>query len=203
MHESAGADTSALEVALRQLTLLETNLKRFLDLGRGGDLRFADCSIAALVNDAVELVRPRCRHAGIDLIWKRPDNPVVLSGDSGQLGQLILNLVGNAIEAAGPRGQVEVRVRTSEQAALLEVYDTGPGPPPVIADRLFEPFVTGKPEGVGLGLAVSQQVAEAHGGRITWRRDTGRTCFLVELPLRQVKVESGKWKVEMDAPLIR
>jgi len=63
------------------------------------------------------------------------------------------------------------------------VIDTGPGPSPDIADRLFEPFVTGKPEGVGLGLAVSRQIAEAHAGRITWRREQDRTCFRVELPV--------------------
>ena len=65
----------------------------------------------------------------------------------------------------------------------IEVSDSGPGPPPEVAGRLFEPFVTGKPEGVGLGLAVARQVAEAHGGRITWRREPGRTCFRIELPL--------------------
>jgi len=52
-----------------------------------------------------------------------------------------------------------------------------------VALRLFEPFVTGKPEGVGLGLAVARQVAEAHGGAIGWRRDADRTCFEIDLPL--------------------
>ena len=208
VHESAAAtDTSALDVALRQLTLLETNLKRFLDLGRGGERRCAACSLTGLVNEAVELVLPRCRHAGIDLRWQPPDDTYTLSADAGQLGQLILNLVGNAIEAAGPEGAVDIRMTadqspmgavqsfSSERAGkngasavrghsvILEVTDTGPGPPPEIAERLFEPFVTGKPEGVGLGLAVSRQIAEAHGGRITWRRAAGRTCFRVELPV--------------------
>jgi signal transduction histidine kinase len=193
VHENAGgADTSALDVALRQLTLLETNLKRFLDLGRGGELRAADCSLTALVHEAVELVRPRCRHAGIDLRWQPPDDPYTLSADAGQLGQLVLNVIGNAIEAAGPGGQVEIRLRTADcglriegkKSAILEVFDSGAGPPPEIAERLFEPFVTGKPEGVGLGLAVSRQVAEAHGGRVSWRREGGQTCFRIDLPLR-------------------
>jgi signal transduction histidine kinase len=176
-------DWSALEVALRQLTLLETHLKRFLDLGRAGALRRAPCSLSSLVSEAVELLRPQCRHAGIDLVFASAHDPLVLTGDAGQLGQMLLNVLGNAVEAAGPGGSVEVRLSADALAGtrVLEVLDTGPGPPQELAERLFEPFVTGKPEGVGLGLAVARQVAEAHGGRIGFQRLDGRTCFRIEL----------------------
>ena len=178
-------DTSALEVALRQLTVMETSLKRLLDLGRGGELRFAECSLTAMVNDVVDLVRPRCRHAGIEMFWQPPDDPYNLRADTGQIGQMILNVLGNAIEAAGPGGKVEVKLLPpAGTVAILEISDNGPGPTPEIADRLFEPFATSKPEGVGLGLAVARQVAEAHGGRISWRREKERTCFRIELKLR-------------------
>jgi nitrogen-specific signal transduction histidine kinase len=65
---------------------------------------------------------------------------------------------------------------------VVEVIDTGPGPPPEIAGKLFDPFVTGKEEGIGLGLAVARQAADAHGGRITWDRRDGKTVFRIELP---------------------
>src|SRR5262249_54783132 len=127
-----------------------------------------------------------------------------------------------AVEAAGPGGQVQVqmqqaadRTRREEHpppgpapgeargaadpalgvltsAWVLEVWDTGPGPAPEVAERLFEPFVTGKPEGVGLGLAVARQVAEAHGGAVTWARDGGRTCFRVELPADEGALAEGQ-----------
>ena len=206
-RECAGRmDTAALDVALRQLTLLETHLKRFLDLGRQGPSRTAPCSLPALVGEAVELLRPQCKHAGIELRWAPPAGEAVVNGDAGQLGQLILNVLGNAVEAAGPGGDVEIRVRSEEggvrrkdqpaepllaphsslltphSSLVLEVSDSGPGPSPDVVERLFEPFVTGKPEGVGLGLAVARQVAEAHGGRIGWRREDGRTVFRIELP---------------------
>jgi signal transduction histidine kinase len=176
-------DTSPLSVALRQLTLLETHLKRFLELGRGGWARAEPCSLRTLVSEAVELVRPQCRHAGIVLDWHPPESAMEIHGDSGQLGGLLLNVLGNAIEAAGPGGEVGVHLTSQEagKVVLLEVSDNGPGPPTEIADRLFEPFVTGKPEGVGLGLAVARQVAEAHSGRISWTRHAGRTRFQVQL----------------------
>jgi len=187
-------DTQALTVALRQLTLLETNLKRFLDLGREGEGRREPCSLPALVDEAVELLRPQCRHTGIELHWQPPVSstggagvPLVL-GDGEQLGQLIFNVLGNAVEAAGPGGRVQVTLRSETRLApwppivVLEVRDSGPGPKKDIENRLFEPFVTGKSEGVGLGLAVARHIAEAHGGGIRWDRQDGWTCFRIELP---------------------
>jgi signal transduction histidine kinase len=187
--ECAGGDGEALGVALRQLALMEAQLKRLLDLGRSGPVRREACSLRGLVAEAVALLGPQCKHTGTDLRWRPPDDEGTVIGDAGQLGQVVHNLVGNAAEAAGPGGWVEVALRREGGAApvvVLEVSDSGPGPPPEVAGRLFEPFVTSKPEGVGLGLAVSRQVAEAHGGRIAWRRDGGVTRFRVELPAAAV-----------------
>jgi signal transduction histidine kinase len=186
LREAAGqTDAAALDVALRQLTLLETHLKRFLDLGRQDAPRRETCSLTALANEVIELLRPQCKHANIDLRWQPPAKPLMLLGDSGQLQQLLLNLLGNAIDAAGPNGWVSLEMRNAEcgmRNVVLEICDSGPGVSAAIAERLFEPFVTGKPEGVGLGLAVARQVAEAHGGRIEWERLENCTCFRVELP---------------------
>jgi nitrogen-specific signal transduction histidine kinase len=63
--------------------------------------------------------------------------------------------------------------------------DTGPGPANAIEKDLFEPFVTDKPDGTGLGLYVAAQIAEDHQGSIEWRRDGGTTCFTVQVPVRQ------------------
>jgi signal transduction histidine kinase len=183
----AHTDAASLDVALRQLTLLETNLKRFLDLGRSESRREL-CDLSAVVSEATELLRPQCRHSAIDLRWQPPARPTFVTGDRGQLGQLVVNLLTNAVEAAGPDGRVEARIvdndANGESATpCLEICDSGPGPAPEVAERLFEPFVTGKPEGVGLGLAVALQVAEAHGGTITWSRGGSMTCFRVRLPV--------------------
>ncbi|HMF12059.1 MAG TPA: ATP-binding protein, partial [Gemmataceae bacterium] len=88
--------------------------------------------------------------------------------------------------------------------AFVEVRDSGPGPAPEIADRLFEPFVTGKSEGVGLGLAMARQAAESHGGRITWRREEDQTCFVIELPVESADTIAGPARSAIGlAPLAR
>ncbi len=191
---ASSADTEALDVALRQLALLESHLKRFLELGRTEGVRREPCLLAALVEEAVTLLRPRCRHTHIELRWQPPKEPITVQADPGQLQHLFLNVLGNAVDAAGPGGWVEVGCRlmgsgsqaeaaSRPQMAVVEVTDSGPGPPPEVAGRLFQPFVTSKRDGVGLGLAVARQVAEAHGGRIAWFREPDRTCFQIELPV--------------------
>ena len=186
LHSRAcGADAETLAVALRQLTLVEMHLKRFLDLGKTLELRRERCDLTALVDEAVALLGPQCRHAHIDLRCERAAgaDQLVLCGDPSQLGHLLLNVLTNAIEAAGPDGRVEVHLGCASLGrAFVEVRDSGSGPSAEVAAKLFEPFVTGKREGVGLGLAVARQVVEAHSGTIGWRREEGRTCFRIELP---------------------
>ena len=84
--------------------------------------------------------------------------------------------------AAGPGGRVAVELIEHSSKCILTVWDTGAGPPSAVVERLFEPFVTGKPEGVGMGLAAAREIAQAHGGGITWGRENERTWFRVVLP---------------------
>jgi signal transduction histidine kinase len=185
VKEANGQAEESLEVALRQLALVEMHLKRFLDLGKAAELRREPCCVTTLIDETVALLKQLCTHAAINLRWQAPDlrgaEPVV-SGDRDQLRHLLLNVMTNAIEAAGPGGWVEVKLQIADCRLQIDIADSGPGPAPEVAERLFEPFVTGKSEGVGLGLAVARQVAEAHSGTLTWRRGEGRTCFRIELP---------------------
>ena len=177
-------DGESLSVALRQLSLVEMHLKKFLDLGKAIELQRQPCQLDDILKETIELLGPQSRHAHIDLRITTPEMPGIdLIGDAAQLSHLFLNVLTNALEAAGPGGWVEVRWgASSDTCAFVEIRDSGPGPAPEVAVRLFEPFVTGKREGVGLGLAVARQVAEAHGGSIRWMREADSTCFRIELP---------------------
>lgn len=176
------ADHESLDVALRQLELMETSLRRFLRLGRGEPLALADVSLVKLVEETLPLMEPSCRHAGLALEWERPSRDFTITGDADSLKQLLLNLLVNAVEAAttasGERGIVRVELEEDvEGRTLLRVIDSGPGPSPEIASRLFEPFATSKPDGTGLGLSVANDIAKAHEAALTFRRENDRTCF--------------------------
>jgi signal transduction histidine kinase len=167
-------------------------LRQFLDLGKPPTNVQKPCDVVQLIGQTIAFLKPQSQHAGTALTWNPPGMPRIVLGDATQLSHLFGNVVGNAVEAAGPGGTVEVRFQESEtqngqRMIVIEISDSGPGPPPTIALRLFEPFVTGKDQGVGLGLAVAKQVADAHGGRIGWERRSGRTVFRIELPEREEK----------------
>jgi signal transduction histidine kinase len=183
LAENPSADPEPLQVALRQLARIEANLRQFLDLGKPPAGAKAPCDLGKLIDQSVSLLRPQCQHAGIALAWEPPAERITVTGDPAQLTHLFGNVIGNAVEAAGPGGSVCVAAtQRGARAVFVEVTDTGPGPPPEIAAKLFEPFVTGKEEGIGLGLAVAKQAAEAHGGRLSWERRDGTTVFRIELP---------------------
>jgi len=182
------ADEETLAVALRQLRLMESYLQRFMALGQTSDAPPQRVDLASLVGEALSLVRPACFHAGIELGYHRPESEISVEGDPESLRQLTVNLAMNAVEAAarcnGGKPRIAVALdRAADGRARLQVCDSGPGPAAELADRLFEPFVSGKPEGTGLGLYVARQIVENHRGTIHWRRDNEQTCFTVTLPL--------------------
>ena len=92
------------------------------------------------------------------------------------------NLVLNAVQAS-PRGaEVRVAVGKGARGVVLEVSDAGPGIPPDLRDRVFEPFFSGRPGGTGLGLAVTRRLVEAHGGTLAFASGPAGTVFRAGLP---------------------
>jgi signal transduction histidine kinase len=181
-------DRESLDVALRQLHLMEASLKRFLRLGRGEQVPSQIVSLSRLIDETLPLVEPVCRHARIQLRWNRPDAEVCIDGEPDSLQQLLLNLIMNAIDAAtivtGAPGEVRVEVvnqiaNNGPNAVRLRVLDSGPGPDARMATNLFEPFATSKPDGTGLGLSVAREIAQSHSASLNWHRVDGMTCFEV------------------------
>jgi signal transduction histidine kinase len=116
--------------------------------------------------------------------------PVSISADGDQLDQALINLVRNAVDAALPTGgAVEIDWVTDESTVEVRVRDEGPGLP--ATTNLFVPFFTTKPDGSGIGLVLSRQIAEAHGGLLTLEnRATGRGCIArLRLPRGEREIE--------------
>ena len=172
-------------------------LSEFLDFSRVRVTRAAAVDLVAVAEHGIRLARqhPDCSaDAAIGL--DAPHRPVGIEGDEDLLHRVVFNLVLNAVQAAraAPRVTVEVRVPASgdlppsvvlEAPRLLVVRDEGPGVAPEVLPRLFEPFVTGRVGGTGLGLPIVQRAVQAHRGLIFCDTEPGRgTAFSVYLPAR-------------------
>ncbi len=181
-----------LNVALRQLAMTEEQVKGLLSLGRVERQAHAPCELERLLADVTLLVNTSCHHAKIHLRHHQGVDRLHVMADLAGLRAAVLNLTMNAIEAAGAGGDVHLAASTNNGEVTIEVSDTGPGPSPAVAETLLEAFVTSKPEGVGLGLALAHQVAVEHGGRLTWTRAGDRTHFRLTLPLSNGTAEETR-----------
>lgn len=153
-----------------------------LSLGGRADGIRTQFELKQLLEDCVELVSPALEHHHIQLQWLDCP-PHTITGVRDGLRAAIVNLLQNAVEAAGHQGQIQVSVLTAEnQQIVIRVSDNGPGPDPQIAARMLQSFVTTKPEGVGLGLAIVTAVAQDHAGKLSWRRSNGWTEMDLVLP---------------------
>jgi two-component system, LuxR family, sensor kinase FixL len=146
--------------------------------------RVAD-DINRVVGEAVELGLVGTLHLGIlTSVMLDPEiGPATF--DRIQIGQVVVNLVRNAVDAMASGTRRELAVSTRALAGVVEiaVADTGSGIPPEVAARLFQPFVTSKATGLGLGLSICRELVEAHGGQLSVSSvATGGTRFVVRLP---------------------
>jgi two-component system sensor histidine kinase HydH len=161
---------------------LNAIVEEFLSLARPIQLRPEPVPVAALLDEVRRLVEPQAGRAGIVVEQTIPDSLPALRADRDRIKQVLLNLVLNAIEAMPSGGRLTLGGTASGPAVTLAVTDTGSGIPPELLPRVFEPYVTTKTRGLGLGLAIARRIVEAHGGRIEAESGGQGTCFRVTLP---------------------
>lgn len=159
------------------------------ELLQHGESRDEAIDLHALVQDVIALLGSESIGRGVTISAARSGSGLSgLRGDSIQLKQVVLNLVMNAIEAASraPAGErrVDVTVSARGRELQVEVRDTGPGLPTDDPEELFAPFVSRRADGLGMGLAISRSIAEAHDGRI-WGENhpEGGAVFRLRLPI--------------------
>ena len=161
-------------------------IRRLRELTRRSDTERSLEHINALVEDACALATLGTKTENVDVgLRLSPNLPPVLV-DGIQIQQVILNLVRNSIEALAGRKTRRVIIATAQLCDTIEitVSDTGPGLPASIQDRPFEPFVSTKSGGTGIGLNICRTIVEAHGGEISFRTESGKgTVFHFTIPI--------------------
>jgi signal transduction histidine kinase len=171
-------------IAAREVGRLDGLVAEFLAYARPRPPELRPVSLGGVVEHVVLLLTPEAERAGIRLGGEDSGGLPPVEMDPEQVQQVVFNLVLNGIQA-GPEGSgVRIRTFREDTMAVVEVTDRGPGVSVEARARLFEPFVTTKAQGTGLGLAVSQRIVAAHGGQIEYRdAPDGGAVFRVTLPL--------------------
>jgi signal transduction histidine kinase len=137
-----------------------------------------------MVEKARQLLAGRAEQQSIQVFIEQPLQPLAVHADPEQLHQVLLNLLLNAFDAIGHQGQVMLRIAQDAGFAVITVADSGPGIPQAVRDRLFEPFVSTKESGTGLGLTICRRIVEDHGGRIEAADSgSGGAIFTIKLPM--------------------
>jgi signal transduction histidine kinase len=181
------ADDPMVGTALAQLALTEEQVLAVVSLRPDGSqtspqTNCEPCDLSRMVADVVALLQSHCTHWKSVLSVDVPETlPVSLVSAQGLKGAL-LNLMQNAIEAAGVDGTIRCELKKDDEKAVIDIRDSGPG---FTDDQqmLLTAFRTTKPEGIGLGLTIAQHAVEQEGGSLTFRRIDDQTSVQIRLPL--------------------
>jgi signal transduction histidine kinase len=190
MEEDPGAreNVEYARVALEELARVERSVSHLLRFARDEEMVRAELRLAEIVDSALESFRDRLARSHVAL-ERRLDGEGALVGDAEKLRRVVINLVGNALDALAeaqtpePRIEVQMGANLAGSEVWLRVADNGPGIDPEALPKLFSPFYTSKQSGTGLGLAISKKLVEAHGGALEVESEPGRgAAFVVRLP---------------------
>jgi len=179
------------KVAIREIQRIDELVGRLRGLVTHQPTQPTAVSIRQLVEEVLSLLRGQVDQARITVKTLYEDNLPAVAGDQGQLRQLLLNVLINGIEAMQRGGELTVHLfrsqATNANALSVEVCDTGAGIPDHLLEKIFDPFVTTKPQGSGLGLSICQGIVEAHRGTIVARNNTPNpgATIIIGLPVAE------------------
>jgi PAS domain S-box-containing protein len=195
---SPGRVRYGLEQIVKQAGLASAIFRRLRDFSRKGEIRSEPVCMAKVVKEVLDFVTAEAHQKLVKLHHRVPADVPNTMGDAIQIEQVLLNLVRNAMDAVVELEETRRHIFLSAQKQrdgwlTMEIRDRGRGCPADMADRLFEPFVTSRKEGLGIGLSISQGIVEAHGGRL-WLAKNSKTgaVFRFTLPTASSSGEKAK-----------
>lgn len=170
--------TNCTEIVTEEVENLRSLVQEFANFARMPSLSLSPSDLNECVHNVVRLYPDA--HIHLDL----EENQPALELDAEQMRRVLINLIENGLDASGKNGQIEIRTRTSGDTTILSVIDNGPGVPIEDRLRIFQPYVSTKESGMGLGLAVVHNIIEDHGGHISVTdAPTGGAQFDLQLPI--------------------
>ncbi|HEX4683645.1 MAG TPA: ATP-binding protein, partial [Gemmatimonadaceae bacterium] len=183
-------DLLKIQRSKNHLDALVSDVLNFAKLGSGRiEYRIGPVDVRRVVHGVLEMVMPQLTEKKLHLAPFSTPRGLTITADEDKLRQILLNLLANALKFTPAGGTISLDIRTRDTDASIDVCDTGIGIAPDQLERIFEPFVQAKralnlaDQGVGLGLAISRQLARAMGGDLTVKSDVGRgSVFTVTLP---------------------
>ena len=165
---------------LRQLTL------SLSDLNRCGHVRFSPVNMNQMLAGIARQYLVLAQNQGKHLSAVIPEGLPVISCDEVKIHQALINLIKNAFEATAQGDTIEIRARVARKRLIISIMDTGTGISPENLEQIFQPFVTKKQGGTGLGLVITKKIIAAHKGSIrVYSREGIGTKFIVSLPIAQ------------------
>jgi signal transduction histidine kinase len=173
-----------MEIISREILRLDRVVKTFLDFTRPVELHPAEAPLDSFVREIVDLAAPQAEAAGIR-VWVNADTDAAnIRVDRDLMKQAILNVVVNAIQAMPQGGELRIECAVRDEEAEIRISDTGVGIPPELRDKIFRLYYTTKPEGSGIGLAMTFRIVQLHDGAIDFTSEPGKgTTFVVRLPV--------------------
>ncbi|ATB41411.1 two-component sensor histidine kinase [Cystobacter fuscus] len=172
-----------LAAVTRQVDRLTEVTEQYLRMARPPRPSLEPTDVTEVIASVLDFSREELERAGVEVVRELSPEPPRALADEGQLRQVFLNLLRNAREAMLGGGRLTIATQVQARDVVVALRDTGRGMTEAVLSRIFEPFFTTKEDGTGLGLAVCQQILQAHGGELSCQSEPGRgTTFFVRLP---------------------
>ncbi len=177
----------------REVRRLMTLTRHVLEFARPPDQEVVPLHLGDPLRYALGLADRRLRDHHIHVSLRVPDDLPPVAGSPDQLAQVFLNLILNAVDSMPEGGRLEIHAAAQGREVMLTFTDSGPGIPSEVLEHLFEPFITTKKDGTGLGLAVSQSIIRRHGGTITAANaPQGGAVFTITLPAADLRRDNSR-----------
>lgn len=171
MLESAvkndAANAATVNAMLYDIGQVESVIRDLIELARPGELRLVPADINAVIRGVIRQLDARLTHRRVQTSLVLPDRLALVPLDTERFAQVLTNVFVNAVDAMPNGGMLTVSTRADGKDVVIEVDDDGVGIDPGMVTRVFDPFVSTKPEGVGLGLVNAKAVVQGHGGSIS------------------------------------